>query len=386
MKYVLGDRSRTGVVRDPAPAILRGDPQLIARVIDDSPHQWKYTSGVLSLAPGEKLTPAQENRLMDEFEAIAFAGLSPDRYAILWVRHAHAGHPELHFISPRVELISGKSLNMAPPGRESRALFDTWRSKTNAELGLADPDDPARRRVVSLSSRIAKLLKQRPHDAAARQANVRQSLAQFLLERIREGSVRDHADVVRAFKQAGFKVVRQGERYMTVLHPTTGERFRLRGACFESNWVRKDIVPKPALLKPDPAKAAELARQLQPLIEARAQYNLKRYGPDTPYDRTRITPDRSPTTTRSSIPPARPDAGRHADRLVGATRRFSRTTEELELAGARLGRARRAFDRDYETALSCARRRYQVKSLLRQYAVSLNQQDREQDMERELEL
>src|SRR5258706_15168457 len=102
LKYVLGERNRAGVVRDPAPVVLRGDPKLIARVIDGSSHQWKYTSGVLSFAPGERITPAQETQFMDEFEAIAFAGLQPARYAILWVRHAHAGHPEMHFITPRV--------------------------------------------------------------------------------------------------------------------------------------------------------------------------------------------------------------------------------------------------------------------------------------------
>jgi hypothetical protein len=41
---------------------------------------------------------------MDAFERVAFAGLEPDRYSILWVRHRHAGHHELHFVTPRVEL------------------------------------------------------------------------------------------------------------------------------------------------------------------------------------------------------------------------------------------------------------------------------------------
>ena len=58
---------------------------------------------------------------MDGFERVAFAGLEPDRYSILWVRHQHAGHHELHFVTPRMELVSGKSLNIHPPGRVSQS-------------------------------------------------------------------------------------------------------------------------------------------------------------------------------------------------------------------------------------------------------------------------
>ncbi len=60
--YVLGERNRHGEVRQPAPVVLRGDSKLTARVIDDNPHQWKYSSGVLSFAPGERITPAHTTK------------------------------------------------------------------------------------------------------------------------------------------------------------------------------------------------------------------------------------------------------------------------------------------------------------------------------------
>jgi len=89
-----------------------------------------------------------ERDIMDRFEAVAFAGLDCDQYTILWVRHEHAGHHELHFVTPRVELTTGKSLNICPPGRGARAAYDDFRSMINAEYGLADPDDPARERDI----------------------------------------------------------------------------------------------------------------------------------------------------------------------------------------------------------------------------------------------
>ncbi|MDE9571774.1 relaxase/mobilization nuclease domain-containing protein, partial [Xenorhabdus bovienii] len=80
----------------------------------------------------------------DRFEALAFAGLGSDQYNILWVRHSHAGHHELHFVTPRVELSTGKSLNIRPPGEASKRAFDDFRSEINARYGLADPEDPHR--------------------------------------------------------------------------------------------------------------------------------------------------------------------------------------------------------------------------------------------------
>ena len=57
-----------GTERHPAPEVLRGDPELIGQLIDALPFKHKYTSGVLSFAPGEVITPEMEERIMDEFE------------------------------------------------------------------------------------------------------------------------------------------------------------------------------------------------------------------------------------------------------------------------------------------------------------------------------
>lgn len=45
---------------------------------------------------------------------------------MLWVRRTHKGRVELHFVTPRMELVSGSSLYIAPPGyqRDYNALRD----------------------------------------------------------------------------------------------------------------------------------------------------------------------------------------------------------------------------------------------------------------------
>ena len=77
---------------------------------------------------------------MDAFEELAFAGLEPDQRDILWVRHTHEGRVELHFVTLRMELASGKSLNIAPPGYQHS--FDALRDMLNKEHRLGRPTRP----------------------------------------------------------------------------------------------------------------------------------------------------------------------------------------------------------------------------------------------------
>ncbi|MDI2821580.1 nuclease, partial [Klebsiella pneumoniae] len=83
------DKTRPGRENSP-PEVLRGSPEATRNLIDSLDFRHKYTSGVLSFAPEEKVTPEMEQEFMDRFEQVAFAGLEADQYNILWVRHTHA--------------------------------------------------------------------------------------------------------------------------------------------------------------------------------------------------------------------------------------------------------------------------------------------------------
>jgi hypothetical protein len=107
--------------------------------------------------PGEDITQGMEERMIETFERVAFAGREREQYRILWVRHTHAGHHELHFLVPRIELSTDKSLNIAPPGSTARELFETFSSQINARYGFADPEDPEARSGVPDPARAAAL-------------------------------------------------------------------------------------------------------------------------------------------------------------------------------------------------------------------------------------
>src|SRR5215472_3717715 len=113
LKYLSGSRNKELVVRQPRPVVLKGDPERTRRLIGQLRTKHKYVSGVLSFR--ELLTPEDETKIIHNFEAVAFAGLQSGQFECLIVKHAHQNRTELHFLVPRCELSSGKSLNIRPP-------------------------------------------------------------------------------------------------------------------------------------------------------------------------------------------------------------------------------------------------------------------------------
>jgi len=149
-----------GEARDPKPEVVRGDPNVVAEIIDSLPFQRRYSSGVLSFAAEDRVTPEIQEDIMNHFECAVFAGLPADRRSIVWIKHRDKGRTELHFVVPRVDLGTGKSLNIAPPTPASRHLFDTLREGINSRYGFQDPSDPARAQSVSVPSYVTKLAAQ----------------------------------------------------------------------------------------------------------------------------------------------------------------------------------------------------------------------------------
>ncbi len=132
--------------RKGAPVVLRGDASMMRMQIDAVPFKRKYTSGVISFAKEDAPSMAQQNEVIDNFEDLAFAGLPMSSRSTLWVRHEDNDRVELHFLTPRQEVHSGKSLNICPPSWVKK--YDHLRNKFNYKYGWARPDDERRARPV----------------------------------------------------------------------------------------------------------------------------------------------------------------------------------------------------------------------------------------------
>lgn len=269
------------------PEVLRGDVDTTRALIDSLDTKWKFTAGVLSWHPDDKVTAEQERRVMDDFEQVAFAGLEPDQRNILWVRHSHAGHHELHFVIPRVELSSGKALNPCPPGWQKH--FDVFRDLYNHREGWARPDDPARARLHTpehADLHKARLLRWGKTPGKDERTEAKQAIHDYLRHCIEQGTVTIRTDVLTALQGAGLEINRAGKEYITVKDQESGEKLRLKGGIYAEHWKlelsgrtheSQSRAGATGIGSPDPATTQRLAAELERVVEKRAQYNRGRY-------------------------------------------------------------------------------------------------------------
>ena len=268
------------------PQVLRGDVAVTRALIDSIHRKWKYTAGALSWHPDDKVSPEKEEEVMDAFEQVAFAGLEPDQRNILWVRHVHAGHHELHFIIPRLELSSGNDFNACPPGWQKD--FDVFRDLFNHREQWARPDDPARiredlpKKADLFKARLArwdKEIKESDRDRA------KEVIHAFLKKKISQGLIRNRADIFLALKEAGYVINRAGKDYISI-KTQGGDKLRFKGTIYREEWTPKVVIEEEneEERRGKTRKViARLEQDLERVLEKRARCNRKRYPPKWPY-------------------------------------------------------------------------------------------------------
>ncbi len=276
-----------------APEVVRGDMERTRELIDGIERTWTYTHGVLSFAPEDRPTEAQQLEAMDQFERLAFAGLDPEQYDVTWVRHSHTGHGadegahgehggrvELHVVVPRLELTSGRALNIAPPGWER--TFAPLRDALNYEHGWARPDDPARARELHGVHAYAHA----QEGLSLRQG--REGVHAYVTGLVAAGQVTDRASLVEALEEAGLSVPRQGRDYLTVADGEDGERIRMKGRLYERGWTYDAELDRAAAGAAGHAvggdredhreRAQQAWAELESRVRARALFHAERYG------------------------------------------------------------------------------------------------------------
>jgi len=276
------------VTRDPPPVVLAGDPDTTRQLIDSIDNKWKYTSGVVAFSKEDAPTQEEIQGVIRTFEEMAFAGLEKDQYDCLWIKHEHEGNIELHFVSPRAELGSGKALNIAPPGYLK--MFDAWRDGWNFEKGWSRPDDPARARLVQMGDHEAKT------DAARIKAGLEKSgptkakemITDWLTERIKSGQVTDRAGVMASLAEIG-TITKSGDTYISVQPEGYTKAFRLKGGIYGESFKSEKLVADLGIEESaglsrggqrDSARAEEARGRLREAVQHRADYNRSCYHPE----------------------------------------------------------------------------------------------------------
>lgn len=240
VEYLLRETDSKGVRREPLPELIKGNPNQTIQLIDSLDFKYKFHSGVISFAPEDAPTEAQQQAIIDSFEKTAFAGLEPDQYDILWVRHSHTsnGRIELHFVTPRVELTTGKSMSIAPPGWQD--YYCHWRDSWNYQHQWSDPTDPTRARTYQPGYQALRDAQDKRLELAGlptkKKEDYRKIITNYITEKIRLGDIQDRSDVINTLNNADIKVTRIGTNYITITNDQIGQKIRLKGGIYNASW------------------------------------------------------------------------------------------------------------------------------------------------------
>ena len=293
--------------------VLRGDPQTFTALAQSIQNDWIYTSGVIAWSKSDNPTDAEVSEVLDSFENHAFAGLQPNQYHFTAVLHEEDdGSKHVHFLVPRIELETGKALNIAPPGHEK--YFDPLRDYFNYSKGWSRPDDPTLQRDTQVPDHVhfqdkfavRAGLKNKPVK------DIREIVGSYIEQRIEHGFIRNRKDVLEAVSELG-TVTRTSDQFISLKLDGADKAIRLKGAFYESefsiesyfeNRTREaDDVSTPSGHRVISAEHKQLAlensERVQGLSARRSKYNADRYfslGTDTA--EFRLDRDREPESTQ----------------------------------------------------------------------------------------
>ena len=341
--YVLDELDHLGNVRAGV-EVLRGDATTFNAVCDANPHLWKYTSGVIAWSKEDNPTNEQIQDVLNDFEKHAFSGLDPSQYHLFAVLHTDDdGSKHIHVLAPRLDIQSGKSLNIAPPGHEKH--FDSLRDYFNTKYQWSRPDDLLLMQTTQEPNHIAKL------NAQAKKILNEQDLTNltksqfckvidnYVKTLLKTQTVKNRAEIVSCIEQLeGVASVRAQQTVTVTLN--NGKKHRLSGDFYHEQFeiglyserLRAEAESRPT--------ANELAAALTDADQLRATYRAKReaYNSKQYAFTSSTTDDNSPQIAskldidrnRQSITPSHK---RDDSELQGANRRIVDSASEYRYCG-----------------------------------------------------
>jgi len=286
---------------------LRGNPDQVAGLADSLGYKYKYTSAVIAWHPEDKPTAQEIAAVLDDFERVAFAGLSPDQYTMLAVQHTEKdGTPHIHIITPRHDMGNNKSMNIAPPGWQR--TFDPIRDLHNAKNNWKSPDieaNPENARTTQLGLNRGS------------RKELAQDIDAFVVDGIEANEIKDRKSLVAALEKSGLQVTKQGKDFITIMDPsdnTMKKGMRLKGDIYAKDFDRLQVLESGLGAEKRGAKnrakqsLGELAEDVNKAVERRAEYNAKRHPiPQPKANQTNELEGSAPSLDSYRLPSVLPD-------------------------------------------------------------------------------
>ena len=344
--YLLAEKDAKGDFR-PDIQTLRGDAQTFVAITESLNFDYRYSSAVIAWSKEDNPSDAQIQETLDQFEKHAFANLDPTRYHMNAVLHvARDGSKHVHVLVPRVDLGTGKSLNIAPPGHEK--YFDKLRDYLNEKYTWSKPDDLAILKAdVQLphhthSQRLAAI---EINFAGKTKPEKKELLNKIVAQRINAGVIQDRNDVVQTLAEYGIITRNAKDTISVKLHGDKtavklGGEFYKDGfnvTAYAENRARAEADQSASRANEVDAKRVnELYNKLQRATESRARFFADRYAETLTDHRQRDT------TAQSSFDQQNPrpngvslQAHTEISRVIESSPNFSEASRKLEYSELR---------------------------------------------------
>ena len=339
--YLLAEKDAKGDLR-PDIQTLRGDAKTFVSIVESLDFDYRYSSAVIAWSKEDNPTDAQIQETLDQFEKHAFADLDPTRYHMNAVLHvAQDGSKHVHVLVPRVDLETGKSFNIAPPGHNQ--YFDKLRDYLNEKYTWSKPDDLA----------ILKADAQLPHHthsqrAAAIEINFagktkpekKELLNKIIGQRINAGVIQDRTDVVQTLAEYGIITRNAKDTISVKLHgdktaiKMAGEFYKdgFNVTAYAENRARAEADQSASRANEVDAKRVnELYNKLQRATESRARFFADKYSTTLADHRQRDTTAQSSfdqqNTRRNGVSS---EADTEISRVIESSAGFTGASQELE--------------------------------------------------------
>lgn len=275
VKNYLLDKER---VENETARVTKGDVDLTTQIINSIDFASNYTSGVLSFTKNDwqKLTDKDKLDIINSFEQALLPNFDKSRYSCYWVEHSDKNHHELNYVFAKVDLETGKFLNVYFDKADQKRL-DAWRDIINYEYKLDDPNDPRRRRDFAMTFNAKSF-----HAKA-----LREEINNFVKEAVEElGIVKDRKTLIEFMTELGFVVERQNKNSISIKNPLDFEKrnIRLKGEYYDINFDRnssrdEQIERRSRDYEATARQRYETARELYEQLTSRREREIeKRYS------------------------------------------------------------------------------------------------------------
>lgn len=276
-EYLLQEHDHNGEIRADV-QVLRGNPSHVSQLADSLDFKHRYTSGVIAWHKDDAPTDKQIAQVLDDFERVAFAGLEPNQYSYYAVLHEESnGAKHVHVIAPRVELSTGKSLNIAPPNWQK--TYDVLVDKYNTKHNWASPKDLHRRKLVN--NRV-QLHSDMSHTKAKTEIN------KAVQELIAKGTIKNENDVTKYLNSIDGVTVkpRRSKKNLSIELEGIKKPIRLEGLAYAKGFnvgelrqeLRAEQESRVRETTADRTREYErVSEVLEDIITDRARFNQGRY-------------------------------------------------------------------------------------------------------------